>query len=91
MRKVLEALRLLFDHDRSQREIATSLGLSQEHAAHVHPVFAGMTASAEHGSRAARGSSHARPSTRSSPSPTCEMATVRASHAANVGKWAENR
>ena len=29
MRKVLEALRLLFDHDRSQREIATSLGLSQ--------------------------------------------------------------
>jgi transposase len=29
MRKVLEALRLLFDHDRSQREVAASLGLSQ--------------------------------------------------------------
>ena len=29
MRKVLEALRLLFDHDRRQREIATILGLSQ--------------------------------------------------------------
>ena len=29
MRKVLEALRLLFDHDRSQREVASSLGLSQ--------------------------------------------------------------
>jgi transposase len=29
MRKVVEVLRLLFDHDRSQREIATILALSQ--------------------------------------------------------------
>ena len=29
MRKVLEVLRLLFDQDRSQREIATILALSQ--------------------------------------------------------------
>ena len=29
MRKVVEVLRLLFDQDRSQREIATILALSQ--------------------------------------------------------------